>query len=777
MSTTGPLRDSRIVDLTNGYGAFASRLFAELGADVVRVETAVGGRDRLPLNSGGTSLHHWHRNCGKTIFRREELDDEQLEGLFAGAHLVFSSGGGSQQSHLLEQLNVRHPHLIIVSITPFGLQSSHSEWNATELVAQSMAGVVYRSGVSNLPPVSAPGSLCEDVGAVTAALAAMIALRDATESGIGQIIDLSTVLSLAQCTDMSIALWSMLQFDQVRQGASAYPLFQCTDGLARIVLPMSPREWRALIVWLGSPAEWTGPEWEVPMLGPEQRAMVIAKLPERFASATREDLEREGTQVGVRITSVLTPNEVLTNEHTTARKTFIPSDLPFGVGGKVFAGMFGVDGQRATIVPQLNESSALPSWAAILKDAPREKSHGAPLAGLRVVELGSGVAAPDATKILAEWGADVIKIEHRDRPDFQRMVMGGEMNPAFATPNRSKRVFGANLTTDEGKQLVLDLLCEADVLIENNATGVLDRLGLGWDVLSAMNPDLVLVDSQLYGDQGPWAQRKGYGPSARAAGGLTWLWAHSPDSERGVMSIHPDHLAGRLCAFIALAGLHRRDQLGKGGRFDVAQFEAVSGLLGDLLLFESVEPGSTVPTGNTNPDHGPWGIFQCADDDHGSESWIALTVEDDNQWAALVSMVGDELENRPEWATESDRVRNRLAIENVVGRWLSTQSAPLMEAKLQAQGVTAGQVLHPRLQVAHPFFVARGFPVALEQKGFGQIIVEGPAFTGQRLGNPRCDSAPLLGEHTEEICRELLGLNSQEIRALHGVGAIDGIVE
>ncbi len=180
-----------------------------------------------------------------------------------------------------------------------------------------------------------------------------------------------------------------------------------------------------------------------------------------------------------------------------------------------------------------------------------------------MLEIGSGVAAPEAGRVLGEWGAEVIKVESRRRPDFQRMVHGRGDEPRVHHRSRSKLGFGADLSTEAGRDLVRDLLPSVDVVVENNATGVIDRLGLGWDVLHAANPALVLVSTQLYGDRGPWAPRKGYGPSARAVGGLTWLWAHGADAPRGVMTIHPDHLAGRMVALAAAgrpaaARSHRR---------------------------------------------------------------------------------------------------------------------------------------------------------------------------------------------------------------------------
>lgn len=773
----------RVLDLTDGYGAFASRLFAELGAEVVRVEPPGGGegRERPPLAADGTSLHHLFRNAGKSVVVLDSdgpRDVEQLTSLLAGADVVFTSDGTPMSWGSPQSMVDAHPHLVCVSITPFGLDGPCADWQATELVGQAMGGLVYRSGVPELPPVSAPGSMCEDVGAVTAAMAALLALRQVEEGLGGQVVDLSTVLALAQCTDMSLALWSLLRFDQVRAGAGLYPLFECTDGLARIVLPMTPGDWRSLITWLGSPPEWTGGGWDVPMLGPEERAEVVSRLPARFASCSRAEIEAQGDAAGVRITSVLTPSEILDNEHTTARATFVPVEVGSVGQGLMMAGMFGVDGRRAAISSGPDGSGPFPSWDPRPVGADRgADAHALPLAGLRVVEVGSGVAAPEATRILAEWGADVIKIETRGHPDFQRMVMGGEMNPAFATPNRGKRVFGAELATEEGRGLVLDLLRDSDVLIENNATGVLDRLGLGWDRLRALNPRLVLVDTQLYGDRGPWATRKGYGPSARAVGGLTWLWAHGPDDPRGVQSIHPDHLGGRLCAFAALAALHARGSRGSGSRVDVAQFEAVSGLLGDLLLKESLDRGSVVPTGNRDADHAPWNLYRCRDDEVGAESWLALTVRSDEEWIALCEVAGADMATDPAWKSGPARVADGDAVDHAVAAWLHDRDAEATEAALQSAGVPAGRALHPRLQATHPQFVARGYPVLMDQPGSGSLVVEGPSFSGPRLGTPECSAAPPLGRDTEAICRELLGLDQDAILALQGIGAIDGGAE
>ena len=354
------LADLRVVDLTDAYGAYGARLLGDLGAEVVRIEPSGGGagRRRPPLALDGTSLHHLHRNVGKLI--TQTGDANVIEGLLAGADIAFCSGSWAAEA---QRLSKRHPHLVVASVTPFGQSGRTAGWHATELVSQSLAGVVYRSGVAELPPVSAPGSYCEDVGAVVAAVMSLIALRQTRAGGPGQHVDVSAILALAHCTEMSLPLWSQLKWEQPRAGAGLYPLFECTDGQCRIVLPMSPSEWRSLIAWLGSPPEWTGPQWEQAMLGPAERDQILARLPERFAAGTREQLAAEGDAAGLRITPVLTPAEVLTNEHVVARGSFARVEVgEQRSSGLVPAPVFGVNGQRAGAVTPPRIVAAPPLW-------------------------------------------------------------------------------------------------------------------------------------------------------------------------------------------------------------------------------------------------------------------------------------------------------------------------------------------------------------------------------------------------------------------------------
>ena len=361
------------------------------------------------------------------------------------------------------------------------------------------------------------------------------------------------------------------------------------------------------------------------------------------------------------------------------------------------------------------------------------------------------MAAPEAGRFLSEWGADVIKVESAKRPDFQRWVMGSNMNPAFASPNRNKRVLAADLGTEAGRELVQRMLPTVDVILENNATGVIDRLGLGWETVSAINPRIVMVDTQLYGDRGPWATKKGYGPSARAIGGLTWLWAHGPDAPRGVMTIHPDHLAGRLVALGALAGLHARERTGRGSRIDIAQFETVVALLGDLFAAESVTPGAAVPVGNRSAQAAPWNVYRCADDDGGVERWLAVCVPDDETWDAFVSVAPAEF-NRPEWKSLEGRLAAVDALDAALSEWLRSADAGEMEGAFPGGGGPCRSAAQHERSLRAPPLCGAGLSAADGAARLRSAVDGGTRFRhvvdGRAAVRPRADAG---GAHRRDL--------------------------
>jgi crotonobetainyl-CoA:carnitine CoA-transferase CaiB-like acyl-CoA transferase len=228
----------------------------------------------------------------------------------------------------------------------------------------------------------------------------------------------------------------------------------------------------------------------------------------------------------------------------------------------------------------------------------------------------------------------------------------------------------------------------------------------------------------------------------------------------GSTSIFPDHLAGRLLAVIALAGVIRRLRTGKGGHASVAQAEVVVNMIADQLLKEAVDPGSVVPCGNRNERGVPWGSYPCS----GVEQWITITIRDDAEWLRLRAAMGE-----PAWAanesysTLEGRVDFQDEIDERLREWTSSQSTQALTATLQMFKIPAAPMFTSREQMRDPHFMARGYGHWVDQQGLGWIAFEGPAFHASGMEDVFIRQAPLLGEHTREIARELLGLDADEI--------------
>jgi crotonobetainyl-CoA:carnitine CoA-transferase CaiB-like acyl-CoA transferase len=293
----------------------------------------------------------------------------------------------------------------------------------------------------------------------------------------------------------------------------------------------------------------------------------------------------------------------------------------------------------------------------------------------------------------------------------------------------------------------------------------MDRLGLGYETLKEINPRIILFSTQLLGSTGPWCRWIGYGPHNHAVSGLQYLWNYPEDVDTpaGSTNTHPDHLVGRLGALGVTAALIQRHREGGSAHVEVAQFEVMIQLLGDLLLKESLAPGSVRPRGNSSERGSPWGVYPCLGDDE----WCVINVRSDAEWSALRNALGN-----PAWAarTEYDGVSGRRAaqreIDDALGAWTCERSPTDVMELLQAHGVPAGVVQHAEHQVRDPHLREREFFRELDQPGLGHVLLEGPVFRSTDLPGPRIEPAPLLGEHTRDIARSVLGLSEPEIDRL-----------
>ena len=441
------------------------------------------------------------------------------------------------------------------------------------------------------------------------------------------------------------------------------------------------------------------------------------------------------------------------------------------------AGLTELDGERQGYrirAPEIGEHDGeLASLWPDRRDAPAGEAPAPslPFEGLRVIDFGVGGVGVEASRFFAWYGADVIKIESRSAPDFIRVVMSTEMSASFASSSTSKRAFGVNIKEPKGRELVHRLIEQADVVIENNSTGAMEKMGVGYETIRQINPRVVMGSAQLLGAHGAWADWIGYGPSTQPVGGLVHLWNYDDqDDPAGSTSIFPDHLAGRVTALTVLAGLIRRERTGLGGHAQVAQVETVTGIIGDLLLRTGLEPGSVKPLGNRSERGAPWGAYPCA----GNEQWVVITVRDDDDWKKLCLALGN-----PEWtddagyATAEGRRAAQDEIDAKLGEWTSAQPKGAVTMSLQMFGVPCAPMLTGSEQCRDPHFQARGYPRWRDQQEIGWMAFEGPCFYSTGMSDVVVTQAPKLGEHTRVIGGELLGLEAGEIEELVEAGVLE----
>ncbi len=364
-----------------------------------------------------------------------------------------------------------------------------------------------------------------------------------------------------------------------------YPIVPCRDGHVRLCV-LNPRQWEAMSAWLGPDHPFTDPQYANIAKRMAVAGKVNALIGDLFLAHSAADLVAEGQRRGVPIAAVATPAQALADPHFAARGAFVPLKIADGKTGLVPSGYLEIDGQRAGIrdaAPALNAHGAAirhnPPPRRPAPPAPARSRQRRPLDGVRVLDLGVIVAGAEAGRILADQGAEVIKVENRAFPDGGRQSMTGEpMTPSIAQGHRNKLSVGINLRSDRGRALFKRLVAVSDVILSNFKPGTLESLGLGYETLKAVNPRIVMMDSSALGNSGPQSRSLGYGPLVRAATGLSWLWRYPdvPDSFSDGVTIYPDHIAARVAAVGVMALLIRRERTGIGGTVSLSQARSFS---------------------------------------------------------------------------------------------------------------------------------------------------------------------------------------------------------
>jgi crotonobetainyl-CoA:carnitine CoA-transferase CaiB-like acyl-CoA transferase len=787
-ATDGLLASLRVLDLSDESSDTVTRLLADLGADVLKVEPADGcpSRNNRPtLGGNGVRFALHNANKRSTVLDPSDPQDrERLIELAGSADIVIDSGIPGQVAAYgtsCEDLAGRFPRLVAMSVTDFGRIGPRASWRATDPVLYALSGSLSRSGPTTGTPVCPPDGIASATAAVQAAWAVLVAYYNRLRCGTGDYIDFSRLDAVVMALDPAFgahgqAAAGIRRPDRWRgrpKNQDAYPIYPCLDGFVRLCV-MSPRQWRGLRHWLGEPEEFRDPKFEViaarfaawPQIG-----LLVQRL---FAGQTMKALVLAGQSHGVPISAVLDPAQILASDHFQAVGAVAHAELVPGVQSAIPTGYYAVNGQHIGFrtpapIAGLHQARWLAEPATI---AAPGKSGPRPFDGLRIIDLGIIVAGGELSRLFGDLGAEVIKVESAAYPDGLRQARIGEaMSESFAWTHRNNLAFGVDLRDDAGKQVFSRLVADADAVFANFKPGTLAALGFPYDTLRSLNQRVVLAESSAFGDSGPWSKRMGYGPLVRATAGVSKLWTDQhPQPDQADDSRHrfydattvfPDHVVGRITAIGALAALIHRDRTGTGARVHVSQAEAVVNQLDARYVTDAARADGHATLEDDTSLHE---VFSCMGDDE----WCVISIRTDADWRSASMVFGlAELADDARFATGEARLAHRGELLEQVSAWTRGRTPLQVAAALQSAGVPAGQMNRPPDVLEDPQLRERKLFSDMTHPLFDHSL---PAETGpapfRHIPSARQRPAPLPGQDTREICQKLLGMSSEETEQL-----------
>ena len=776
------LGDLRVIDLTDPSGVFATRVLADLGADVIRVEPPDGGdvRRHAPFIGGEAGVergyYHQQHNAGKrsVVFDLTgQAGRAAMHALLAGADVLVESGAPGWLDRFglgHAALAARHPSLVHVSITPFGRDGPWAARRSTDLIAAASGGILGVSGSPDEPPLHGAADTSWKLAGLLGAAGAMIGWFGARRSGKGAWVDVSVQEASTMMVPqvLNACIYTLEGRVPTRRGFYG-PVYACGDG-GYVQVVALPRALPRLRDWAA--------ERGVVL---EDGIDPVTAMTQVAAAASVDEMMMLVEELDLMGLPVSRFEDFAVNAHFTAFGQFCdvhsPAlDLDLSFSRSPVAGIRG-DAPPAP-APMLGEhTDAVFAEARVERAAPPVQVASAcdpakPLAGLRVLDLTWVLAGPLGTRILANFGADVVKVESAVRPDsIRRLGRTANTSGLFNVANTGKRSISLDLTRPEAVELVKRLVAEVDVVANNFRTGVLERMGLGYHVLRAINPGVIVVQMPGCGREGPWANRPTFGNIVMAASGLSQISGFEGSPPWGLCCAYPDFTTPYLLAMQVLAAVRERERTGEGREIVLDQLSSMVSLLGAEWMRFSAE-GALPRNANRNPNYCPHGVYPALGDDR----WIAIAVEDDAGFGALVALMGrSELAADPRFAGHAARKANEDALDEIVRGWTATQDGWALADALQARGIAAAKVellddlLERDPQLAH----RRHYRQVVQPTDPDTVLTvdrEAIEFVGVERPLVR---APALGEHNAQVLGgPPLSLGAAEIERLVAAGVI-----
>jgi crotonobetainyl-CoA:carnitine CoA-transferase CaiB-like acyl-CoA transferase len=859
----------RVLELPGVAPLLAGRTFADLGADVIKVEPPGGdparqlapfftlpGRDPLSLVWAAYDIGKRHvtadlsSEAGRESVRRLASEaDVLIEALRPGELASMGLDG--------EALRARNPGLVVTHLSAFGQDGPYAGWKGSDLLHFAMSCYLHMTGPADGRPLkpSVPFQTYNHA-AMQAVVGALIALRQRDLTGHGVDVDeASRDIGMWMLTH-TFQYWDMQRINLRRLGSSRdmgafrrlRMIYPCKDGQLVWMAAtghIGGASLHLLVAWMhdeGMAPDWLRAidftEFDYVAEGPE----VIDRLEGAFEAFFLTKTKREMLDWSLANRLMMAPvqdlHDVLDDPQLASRESWRQMQVagmsqpvkfpgsPVRLSDAMWEPRFGaVTGEgtaewleRVTPSPRLgaNEqrgqtgkelgqpalspSSLLRGAAEAQPFAPhdtatksdsgherpqpspwtgraRGSAEGLPLAGLRIIDFSTTLAGPIATRHLSDYGAEVIRIESISHIDTLRAGTpykdnkpGPNRSGYFAAYNAGKKSMALNMNKPEARDLLRRLLKHADVLLEAFVPGVIQRWGFGWQEVQALNPRLIMASHCLQGQWGPRAKHRGYGQIAAAMTGWYDLTGLPGEPPVGPYSAYTDFVCWPFLATSILTALELREQTGRGLYIDHAHVDTSIHYMAPLLLDMQTNGHAAQKRGNWDDYVSPNNTYRCA----GEDRWIAVTVATEDEWVKFCSVLGvPDVAADPRFSSLAGRKANEETLDELISLWTRTADPFELAQRLQAAGIAAGPVERAEDLFNDPQLQHRRFFRRLQHAELGDHAVHTSSFRIAGLESGPFTAAPLLGEHTFEVCTKVLGMSEDEIAEYAALGVFE----
>ena len=828
---SGPLVGIRVLDLTRDVaGPFATKLLADYGADVLKLEPPEGDPSRRYGPFPGDEPHpersglFLHLNTNK---RSAILDPSSVEGAVTIRRLATEAdvlledyaprerAGWGWDPRALADAN---PGLAVVSITPFGQSGPYRDYQGSELTLQAIGGPLHQTGNRDREPLKLAGHYAHYHAGLMAALTAML-IRLRVERGDtdgGDHADLSIYECQAGCRDRRVIHLTAAAYSGVApkraSGATrrmAAGMRPCVDGYVNITAA-GPRRLPRFLKLIGREDLLDHPDINAPA------AMVPAELYEQvegshhayLAEKPKLEAVREAQGAGLLAGAVMTVADLFGDEHYRRRGYWETIDHP-EAGTQLYPGRpFAMSASPRPVArraPLLGEhqSDLEAPWGAPrepIESWPASKSpQRLPLEGIRIADITVVWAGPHVTQLLAEWGAEVIRVEpvNRIQPNTRNadsivsreqaatLAENGQQPPypdmdpgedpwnraaSFNSHARNKKSMACDVMSDQGHAAFLRLIEQCDVFVENNVPETIDKARVGWEVLRKVNPRLIMLRMPAFALDGDYRNYRAFGLHVEAMVGHTHLRGY-PDASPEFLgeTLASDGISGVQGALAVAMALRHRERTGEGQLIELPLTEGFIPTFAEFIADYTMNDRDTPSQANRHRWHAPHNVYPT----RGDDQWIAIDVGTDAEFAAMAAVLGQPAIAADErFGSAEARRAHRGELDEAVAALTRDRDKEELFHALQRAGVVATPVHDPLEALADPQLAARGFFEEITMPGVGTHRYPGLTIKMAHTPNAIRTPPPKLGEHNEEIYLDLLGYTREELDALEASGLV-----